>query len=899
MNISRRYYYYTTTRQYSQSLLWKSLTTAPAVSLPRHTVLRDDFSSLVASLSAQLSKRMFPSCSSSSSLWWATTSNNSGNNNHGKHDKDHKPPPPPPRGFEDFFPDGYSESKKETKQKSSVVPNKNNNNRNQEEDEDSPFRWGSKKKDTSSQQQQKKDNDTNQQTNQKKKKKSTPPPPLDDSNSQIPGILAFLALIVILNTLSENAEEKGREITFVEFRDVLLERTEKLVIVNQKIARVVLKQHHHHHHPQTSSSLGSMHDSSSLAISDAAAGHGVVGMMDSMDSMEQQHSQTYWTSSHDGTLLSNNNNATNSKKSSYYFYIGSPAALEEKLERAQSHKHPSQWIELQYITQTDWNLVLLKTLPVLAFVAALYFGSRSALGFSSKSGIGGGGSGGIFGIGKSNARRIKPEDVKVNFSDVAGCDEAKREIMEFVDFLKDSDRFTKLGAKIPKGALLCGPPGTGKTLLAKAVAGEAGVPFYSISGSDFVEMFVGVGPSRVRDLFSEARENAPCILFIDEIDAVGRQRGRGGFTGGNDERENTLNQLLVEMDGFSPSAGVVVLAGTNRADILDQALTRPGRFDRQILVDRPDLKGRKEIFMVHLKNIVLEGDSMEEYARRLAGLTPGFAGADIANICNEAAIVAARRKAESVSLGDFEKATDRVIGGLESNKIMSPSERQIVAHHEAGHAVAGWFLEHADPLLKVTIIPRASGALGFAQYLPKEVFLRSQDQIMDIVCMALAGRAAEEIFFGSVTTGASDDLNKVTRIVYSTIRNYGMNSTVGQLVFDDDEEKIGDKPYSDSTAEAMDDEARKIVDTAYERTLALIREHKDDVEKIAKLLIEKETIVHDDLVNTIGPRPFQQDSVYQEYVSNKDALHKKVEEEKSHKKKEESIDGGDMMPGLA
>jgi AFG3 family protein len=860
LNVSGRYYHSTSYRHNKSDSFWKSLAASVVFSPSRQPAP----SVYVQQIWNQMSSVW--TATSYSSLWWTTSENGKDQNTK-----------PPPRGFEDFFPNGYSESNRKQKQQASLSENSNQQKNNKSEDEDSPFSWGSKNDDA-----RKNDkNDSSQQNkdqNQQNKKKKSKPPPIDDSNnSQIPGILAFLALIVILNTLSENAEEKGREITFVEFRDDLLEHTEKLVIVNQKVARVVLKQ---------SSSSSSTPDSTMTDTVDVHGG----GMMDSMDA------QT-WSSS--TTTYDHRNTSTNSKKTAYYFYIGSPAALEEKLERAQSHKHPSQWVELQYINQTDWSLVLLKTLPVLAFVAALYFGSRSAFGFSSKSGIGGGGPGGIFGIGKSNARRIKPEDVKVNFSDVAGCDEAKREIMEFVDFLKDSERFTKLGAKIPKGALLCGPPGTGKTLLAKAVAGEAGVPFFSISGSDFIEMFVGVGPSRVRDLFREARANAPCIIFIDEIDAVGRQRGKGGFTGGNDERENTLNQLLVEMDGFSPSAGVVVLAGTNRADILDQALTRPGRFDRQILVDRPDLKGRKEIFMVHLKNIVLEGDNMEDYARRLAGLTPGFAGADIANICNEAAIVAARRKADSVSMADFEKATDRVIGGLESNKIMSPSERQIVAHHEAGHAVAGWFLEHADPLLKVTIIPRSSGALGFAQYLPKEVFLRSQDQIMDIVRMALAGRAAEEIFFGNVTTGASDDLNKVTRIVYSIIRNYGMNSTVGQLVFDDDEEKIGDKPYSDSTAEAMDDEARKIVEAAYQRTLALIREHKHDVEKIAKLLIEKETIVHDDLVEAIGPRPFQGDSVYQEYVSNKDALHKKVEEEKTHKQKEETIDGGDVMPGLA
>jgi AFG3 family protein len=433
-------------------------------------------------------------------------------------------------------------------------------------------------------------------------------------------------------------------------------------------------------------------------------------------------------------------------------------------------------------------------------------------------------------------------------------------------------------------------------------------------------MFVGVGPSRVRDLFKEARANAPCIIFIDEIDAVGRQRGRGGFSGGgNDERENTLNQLLVEMDGFSPTTGIVVLAGTNRVDILDQALTRPGRFDRQIVVDKPDLQGRKEIFQVHLRKITLEGallkktksateskddsdtqkdealledmvhnmeddelsDKSDQYqvdpvaevfASRLAGLTPGFAGADIANLVNEAAIVAARRKGESVSLADFEKATDRIIGGLESNKIMSDQERKIVAHHEAGHAVAGWFLEHADPLLKVTIIPRTSGALGFAQYLPKEVVLRTQEQIMDLVCMALAGRAAEEVFFGEVTTGASDDLRRVTQIVYSTIQNYGMNSRVGQLAFpqpDNGGFPGGDKPYSQATAEAMDDEARAIVTAAYQRTVDLIREKKTQVEQVAQFLLDKETMTHDDVVALIGDRPFVGDKQYEEYVSSR------------------------------
>jgi len=555
----------------------------------------------------------------------------------------------------------------------------------------------------------------------------------------------------------------------------------------------------------------------------------------------------------------------------YRLAIGSVDTFERKLDEAQRSIGipPEKHVPVQYTADSNIASELIAVVPSLLLMGVLFIMARGAAGGMGGAGGGGrGGMGGIFQVGKSTAKKISKEDVKVTFADVAGCQEAKKEIMEFVDFLQDPTRFTKLGAKIPKGALLCGPPGTGKTLLAKAVAGEAGVPFYSASGSDFIEMFVGVGPSRVRDLFREARANSPCIVFIDEIDAVGRQRGRGGM-GGNDERENTLNQMLVEMDGFSTTTGVVVLAGTNRIDILDQALTRPGRFDRTIQVDKPDLQGRKEIFLVHLNGLTLE-DEPEDIAGRLAGLTPGFAGADIANICNEAAIVAARRKGESVTTDDFEKAIDRIIGGLESNKIMSKDEQSIVAYHEAGHAVAGWFLEHADPLMKVTIIPRSSGALGFAQYLPKEVFLRTSDQIMDTVCMALAGRAAEEIFFGRVTTGASDDLRRVTDMVYSTIQIYGMNPRLGQLAFPKDPNAMFDeRPYSDATARAMDEEAKRIIDEAYERTLNLLRERKDEVEKVALSLLDKETITHDDIVGLVGPRPFKGDKQYEEFIRAK------------------------------
>lgn len=441
--------------------------------------------------------------------------------------------------------------------------------------------------------------------------------------------------------------------------------------------------------------------------------------------------------------------------------------------------------------------------------------------FMMSSGGPGGQMRGAMGMMKSRATKADKSAMKIRFKDVAGCDEAKKEIMEFVEFLKDHKKFTDLGAKIPKGALLVGPPGTGKTLLAKATAGEANVPFYSVSGSDFTEMFVGVGAGRVRDLFKEARENAPCIVFIDEIDAVGGKRGKN-MMGGNSEKENTLNQLLVEMDGFSARDNIVVLAGTNRADVLDPALLRPGRFDRQVQVDKPDIKGRKEIFEVYLKKLKLK-DAIEDISPRLAALTPGFAGisdlyvratscvllirsfsgADIANICNEAAIVAARANKNFVEVMDFESATDRIIAGLESHKLISPEEKRVVAYHEAGHAVAGWFLEHADPLLKVTIIPRSGGSLGFAQYLPKELFLRTKDQMLDIVCMAMAGRASEQIKFGKVTSGAADDLRRTTQIIYQMVQVYGMNSRVGQVSYPQDNSGgyPQDKLYSEATAE--------------------------------------------------------------------------------------------------
>lgn len=481
---------------------------------------------------------------------------------------------------------------------------------------------------------------------------------------------------------------------------------------------------------------------------------------------------------------------------------------------------------------------------------------------------GGAGPGGqIFNIGKSKAALFDAENkVKITFDNVAGLDEAKEEIKEIVEFLKNPTKFTKLGGKIPKGALLVGAPGTGKTLLAKAVAGEAAVPFFSLSGSDFVEMFVGVGAARVRDLFKQAKEKAPCIVFIDEIDAIGRMRGRGQMPGSNDERENTLNSLLVEMDGFSTDSGVIILAATNRPDVLDSALLRPGRFDRQISIDKPDLVGREAIFKVHLKPIKL---SKEVDAKKLAAQTPGFAGAEIANVCNEAALIAARRDKESVDMQDFHDAIDRVIGGLEKkNKIISPEEKKIVAYHEAGHAVAGWFLEHADPLVKVSIVPRGVAALGYAQYLPKEQFLYQTEQLVDEMCMALGGRAAEEIIFGKISTGALSDLERVTKVAYSMVTVYGMNEKLGNISFYDSKpnDYNFNKPYSESTAETIDEEVRKVVSSAYQRTKDLLLNKKDQLEVVARELLDKEIIFQNDLERLIGKRPFDKQTTYQAFT---------------------------------
>lgn len=473
------------------------------------------------------------------------------------------------------------------------------------------------------------------------------------------------------------------------------------------------------------------------------------------------------------------------------------------------------------------------------------------------SGGGSGGPGGIFSIGKSKATLFeKGTKVSVNFSDVAGLDEAKVEVMEIVDFLKNPKKYTALGGKIPKGALLIGPPGTGKTLLAKAVAGEAHVPFFSMSGSDFVEMFVGVGASRVRDLFKQAREKAPCIIFIDEIDAIGRARGKNMMMS-NDERENTLNQLLVEMDGFGTDSGIIILAATNRPDVLDSALLRPGRFDRQITIDRPDLVGREAIFKVHLNPIKIS-ETLDVH--KLAEQTPGFAGADIANVCNEAALIAARNNKKAVDMKDFQDAIDRVIGGLEKkNKIILPDEKRIIAYHESGHAICGWFLEHAYPLLKVTIVPRGTAALGYAQYTPTEQYLYNTDQLLDQICMSLGGRASEEIFFGKISTGASNDLQQVMKTAYSMVTVYGMNPKLGNVsYYDPQRDNSFVKPYSEETGRLIDEEVRKLIENAYQRTKSLLTEKKKEVEILAQALLKREVLFQSDVEELIGKRPFQE-----------------------------------------
>ena len=566
----------------------------------------------------------------------------------------------------------------------------------------------------------------------------------------------------------------------------------------------------------------------------------------------------------------------------YRLEVSSIESFESRYDELISSLGKQNSYEIEYLTESRTDIY--SFLQTWGFTILILIGFWFLL---RRMSAGGGPGGQIFNISKSKASLFDKESkIKLTFKDVAGLEEAKEEVKEIVEFLKNPKKFTRLGGKIPKGALLVGSPGTGKTLLAKAVAGEANVPFYSLSGSDFVEMFVGVGAARVRDLFKKAKEKAPCIVFIDEIDAIGRSRGRGQMPGSNDERENTLNSLLVEMDGFSTDSGVIILAATNRPDVLDSALLRPGRFDRQISIDKPDLNGREEIFKVHVRNLKL-GNKVN--IKNLAAQTPGFAGAEIANVCNESALIAARKNKNSIEMGDFQDAIDRVIGGLEKkNKIISPEEKRIVAYHEAGHAVAGWYLEHADPLVKVSIVPRGIAALGYAQYLPKEQFLYQTDQLLDEMCMALGGRAAEEIVFGKISTGALSDLERITKMAYSIVSVYGMNKNIGNLSFFDSKQSDYNftKPYSESTAEKIDQEVKRIIDNAYLRTKKLLTDKKADLEKIAQKLLEKEILFQNDLEKLIGKRPFK---------SNLDLSFeegKSLEEKKTTNKKNE-LDGED------
>lgn len=502
-----------------------------------------------------------------------------------------------------------------------------------------------------------------------------------------------------------------------------------------------------------------------------------------------------------------------------------------------------------------WSEVLISLLPFVVIIGIWIFIMRRM-----SSGGAGGAGGQIFNIGKSKAKLFDEKiDVKTSFKDVAGLEGAKEEVQEIVDFLKTPDKYTALGGKIPKGALLVGPPGTGKTLLARAVAGEAKVPFFSLSGSDFVEMFVGVGASRVRDLFKQAKEKSPAIIFIDEIDAIGRARGKSNFSGSNDERENTLNQLLTEMDGFGTNSNVIVIAATNRADVLDKALMRAGRFDRQIYVDLPDVRERKEIFEVHLRPIKIDETlDLDFFAKQ----TPGFSGADIANVCNEAALIAARNERKFVGKQDFLDAVDRIVGGLEKkNKIITPAEKKAIAFHEAGHATVSWMLEHAAPLVKVTIVPRGQ-SLGAAWYLPEERLIVRPNQMLDEMCAALGGRAAEKVIFNEISTGALSDLEKVTKQARAMVTIYGLNDTIGNLTYYDSSgqsEYNFSKPYSEKTAEMIDKEISNLIEEQYQRAIALLELHKDKLTELANVLLEKEVIFKDNLQKIFGDRPFQKD----------------------------------------
>lgn len=559
------------------------------------------------------------------------------------------------------------------------------------------------------------------------------------------------------------------------------------------------------------------------------------------------------------------------KKPNYVVNFGDEQTFEQNLE-----EHNANKAEIEYTNADNfWGNVLINFLPIILIIAIWIYLMRRM------SGGGGGGPGGqIFNIGKSKAKLFDEKtDTRTSFKDVAGLEGAKEEVEEIVEFLKNPEKYTSLGGKIPKGALLVGPPGTGKTLLAKAVAGEAKVPFFSLSGSDFVEMFVGVGASRVRDLFKQAKDKSPAIIFIDEIDAIGRARGKNNFTGSNDERENTLNQLLTEMDGFGTNTNVIVLAATNRADVLDKALMRAGRFDRQIYVDLPDIRERKEIFEVHVKPLKTAETLDLDF---LAKQTPGFSGADIANVCNEAALIAARKEKKAVNKQDFLDAVDRIVGGLEKkNKIITPGEKKTIAYHEAGHATVSWMLEHAAPLVKVTIVPRGQ-SLGAAWYLPEERLIVRPEQMKDEMCATLGGRAAEKVIFDKISTGALSDLEKVTKQARAMVTVYGLNEEIGNLTYYDSsgQDQYGfSKPYSEETAQKIDKEISILIEEQYQRAIELLDKHQDKLTELAERLLEKEVIFKDDLEKIFGKRPFEQDEAEIKTTKKKKTETKAEEEE--------------------